>query len=141
MNKSKIVFVHHDGLLTGSAKSLMNMIAGLSDDIMVHVVLAEDGELRTKLEEMNVEVSILPFYRFWTAPGPKIHYPGSINNFKALVKNESLKQHLLKLKPNLIHINDKAAMQAGISMRGCGIPIIQHLRSSFYSTHFKPFKW
>lgn len=141
MNKPKVVFVHHDALVTGSAISLINMVKGLEPYIHPHVVLAEDGALTARLQEQEIPYSICAFTRYWTAPGPRIHYPAARNNFKALKPNADLRNHLLSLKPTLVHINDKAAMQAGVSLMGSGIPVIQHLRSSFFSTYFRPFKW
>lgn len=141
MNKPKVVFVHHDALVTGSAISLMNMVKGLEPYVQPHVVLAEDGALAERLKEQQIPYSVCSFFRYWTAPGPRIHYPAARNNFKALKPNPELRAHLMALKPDLVHINDKAAMQAGVSLMGSGIPVIQHLRSSFFSTYFRPFKW
>jgi glycosyltransferase involved in cell wall biosynthesis len=41
------------------------------------------------------------------------------------------------IKPDIIHINDKAALNVGVSLKGCGIPIVQHSRSSYFITACK----
>lgn len=131
----KIVFVHHDGKLTGSAFSLLNMIRGFKDKVNVHVVMGDKGPYEDLLHKENIPNSVCPFIRFWTFPGPNWYNGHAYSQLQALTTNYRLRQHILALKPDLIHLNDKAAMQAGISMRRLGIPIVQHLRSSYYPTH------
>ena len=48
-------------------------------------------------------------------PGPKWYQRGNINNLFALIPNLKLRKKIKALKPDIIHINDKAALSAGIS--------------------------
>jgi glycosyltransferase involved in cell wall biosynthesis len=58
-----------------------------------------------------------------------------LSQVPALLPDKKLKQYILDtIKPDLVHINDKAAMNAGVSLRNTSIPVIQHSRSSYYIT-------
>lgn len=131
----KVVFVHQDGRLTGSAFSLLNLILGFKGKVKVHVVLAEAGPYQKLLSQKNISSSICDFNRFWTAPGPNWYQKHAFLQLKALMSNLNLQKHILALNPDIVHLNDKACMQAGISIRNKGIPIVQHIRSSFFSTY------
>lgn len=131
----KIVFVHQDGLMTGSAISLMNLIKGLKNmSLEMHVFLFKDGPLKNELIKMGLNVEVVPTHGFWTAPGGKTISRDFLNNIKALFPNLKLRKKIKILKPDILHINDKAALNSGISTIGLGIPIIQHLRSTYYPT-------
>ncbi len=131
----KIVFVHQDGLLTGSAFSLLNLIRGYKGKFDVHVVLAEPGPYQTLLEAEGISTSICRFIRFWTFPGPNWYQKHAFLQLKAALPDKLLRKHILDLEPDIIHLNDKATMQAGVSLRNSGIPIVQHLRSSYFPTY------
>jgi len=140
--KYKIIYIHQDGLITGSAISLRNMIAGINQSLFeIYVVIPKDGPAIEIWENVGAKVFVFNFKTFWTSPGPKCF---SRNNFKqlfALLPNQALKLFLLNLNPDLIHINDKAALQAGMSLKNCGIPIIQHSRSAYHLTACKANKF
>jgi|694.fasta_scaffold34961_4 glycosyltransferase involved in cell wall biosynthesis len=140
--KYKIIYIHQDGLITGSAISLRNMIAGINQSLFeIYVVIPKDGPAIEIWENVGAKVFVFNFKTFWTSPGPKCF---SRNNFKqlfALLPNQALKLFLLNLNPDLIHINDKAALQAGVSLKNGGIPIIQHSRSAYHLTACKANKF
>ena len=140
--KYKIIYIHQDGLITGSAISLRNMIAGINQSLFeIYVVIPKDGPAIEIWENAGAKVFVFNFKTFWTSPGPKCF---SRNNFKqlfALLPNQAFKLFLLNLNPDLIHINDKAALQAGVSLKNGGIPIIQHSRSAYHLTACKANKF
>ncbi len=140
--KYKIIYIHQDGLITGSAISLRNMIAGINQSLFeIYVVIPKDGPAIEIWENVGAKVFVFNFKTFWTSPGPKCF---SRNNFKqlfALLPNQAFKLFLLNLNPDLIHINDKAALQAGVSLKNGGIPIIQHSRSAYHLTACKANKF
>jgi glycosyltransferase involved in cell wall biosynthesis len=140
--KYKIIYIHQDGLITGSAISLRNMIAGINQSLFeIYVVIPKDGPAIEIWENAGAKVFVFNFKTFWTSPGPKCF---SRNNFKqllALLPNQALNLFLLNLNPDLIHINDKAALQAGVSLKNGGIPIIQHSRSAYHLTACKANKF
>ncbi len=137
----KIVFVHQDGRLTGSAFSLLNLIRGFKGRLAIHVVLAEAGPYQTVLAQEGISTSICPFVRFWTFPGPTWYQKHAFSQLKAAIPDPALRQHILDLAPDIVHLNDKACLQAGVSLRNCGIPIVQHLRSSYFPTASPLGKW
>lgn len=140
--KYKIIYIHQDGIITGSAISLRNMIAGINQSLFeIYVVIPKDGPAIEIWENVGAKVFVFNFKTFWTSPGPKCF---SRNNFKqlfALLPNQAFKLFLLNLNPDLIHINDKAALQAGVSLKNGGIPIIQHSRSAYHLTACKANKF
>ena len=136
--KLKIAYFHQDGLITGSAISLRNMIQSLDRSIYEPiVVLAKEGKAKELLEQIDVIVYIFEFDTFWTSPGPNCFSRENILQYNSFISSKKLRSFIEKLKPNLIHINDKAALQVGISMKGRGIPIIQHSRSAYHNTNCK----
>jgi glycosyltransferase involved in cell wall biosynthesis len=105
------------------------------------VVIPKDGPAIEIWENVGAKVFVFNFKTFWTSPGPKCF---SRNNFKqlfALLPNQAFKLFLLNLNPDLIHINDKAALQEGVSLKNVGIPIIQQSRSAYHLTACKANKF
>ncbi len=138
MVKHNIVFVHQDAYITGSAISLRNLIDGLDKDIFkIFVVAPIDGPAVNIWKEVGATVQICFFYTFWTSPGPKCIGRSNIKQYRSLLPNRKLRQTIKGLNPSLVHINDKAALQAGISLLNSGIPVIQHSRSAFHNTKCK----
>jgi len=140
--KYKIIYIHQDGLITGSAISLRNMIAGINQSLFeIYVVVPTDGPAIEIWENAGAKVFVFNFKTFWTSPGPKCFSRNNIKQLFALLPNQAFKLFLLNLNPDLIHINDKAALQAGVSLKNCGIPIIQHSRSAYHLTACKANKF
>jgi glycosyltransferase involved in cell wall biosynthesis len=77
---------------------------------------------------------------FWTTPGPKWHQLGALLNLKALIPNHELKSTILSLNPNIVHINDKAALSAGLEAKRLKIPVVQHSRSTYYICNIPIYK-
>lgn len=140
--KIKVLFIHQDGLITGSAISLYNLLGGLKNlGVDPVLMLAGDGPAKGYFETLQIPVHIVPMHGFWTAPGPKWYQRGAWKNYPALLKNKSVFDFVSNLKPDIVHINDKAALSAGLSIRSMNIPIVQHLRSSYFTCRFPLFKW
>jgi len=137
----KVVFVHQDSRLTGSAFSLLNLIRGFKESVAVHVVLSETGPCQGLLQQEGIPTSICPFTRFWTFPGPNWYQKHAFLQLKAAIPDPALRQHILDLAPDIVHLNDKACLQAGVSLRNGKIPIIQHLRSAYFPTYSPLVKW
>lgn len=105
------------------------------------VVIPKAGDAIRLWEEVGAEVYVFPFTTFWTSTGPRCLSRENIKQQRALFSNKKLRDFILSLQPDLIHINDKAALQAGISLRKSTIPIIQHSRSAYAITACKWNKW
>lgn len=142
MPKIKVLYIHQDGLITGSAISLRHFLSAINRDVFEPVVLlAQEGPARQLYEELGIEVIVHAFKRFWTFPGPNWYSPTNLKQLKALLPDKQLAAFIKKINPAIIHINDKASINAGISMKGAGIPIVQHSRSSYCITAAKINKW
>jgi len=138
----KVLYIHQDGLITGSAISLFNLLMGLRSTVVDPVlILSGDGPAKAFFESLGIPVHVIPMQGFWTTPGPRWYQRGALKNFKALVKNKAVYDFVSELNPDIIHINDKAALNAGLSLRSLNIPIVQHLRSSYYTCNFPLFRF
>lgn len=141
-SKIKILYIHQDGLITGSFLSLKYLIMGLNNQKYEAVVLfLKNGPAIEEMKNMGIKTHVLSAATFWTAPGPRFLSRGNIQNYKALIPNLKLRKLIKIIAPSLIHINDKAALNAGISTLGYKIPIVQHIRSTYYITNSRINKW
>lgn len=137
-----IVYVHQDGLITGSAISLRNMILALDKKrFKATVLLPQNGPAIDMWKQAGADVCLFPFTTFWTSPGPTCLSRENLNQWKSFWPSQKLKKYILNLKPHLIHINDKACLQVGVSLQGAKIPIVQHSRSALHLTACKLNKW
>lgn len=134
--KFKIAYFHQDGLITGSAISLRHFLSAIDrTQFEPVVIMAKEGPARDLYEALNIKVEVFDFDTFWTFPGPKCISRGMFKQLNALRPNKKLRSYILNtIKPDLIHINDKASMNIGLSLKGTSIPIVQHSRSSYYIT-------
>ena len=137
--KYKIAYFHQDGLITGSALSLRHFLSAMNRDIFEPVViLAKEGPAINLYESLNIKVFVHNYPTFWTFPGPRCMSRGIFHQLNALLPNPKLRAFVLnEIKPDLIHINDKAALNVGISLKNLDIPIVQHSRSSYFITACK----
>lgn len=135
-SKYRIAYFQQDGLITGSAISLRHFLSAINRNVYEPIiVLANEGPARKLYESLDIKVYVHHFNTFWTFPGPRCFSRGMFNQLKALIANSKLTQFVLnELKPDLIHINDKAALNVGLSLKNTGIPIVQHSRSSYFIT-------
>ena len=137
--KYKIAYFQQDGLVTGSAISLRHFLSAMNRELFEPiVVLAKEGPARKLFESLNIPVLVYEYNTFWTFPGPRCFSRGMFKQLKALMVNQKLEHFVINnIKPDIIHINDKAALNVGISLKNSGIPIIQHSRSSYFITACK----
>ncbi len=134
MARYKILYIHQDGLLTGSAISLKNILAKIDRGIFEPIViLCSDGPLRNLFESLEIKVFTVKIAPFVTAPTPVLFSKDYFYNVKTLLLNDtkSFKQLLNKIKPDIVHINDKSALIAGRVSAQMGYKTVWHLRSSY----------
>jgi glycosyltransferase involved in cell wall biosynthesis len=131
----KILIVHQDGKITGSAISLIYMIQGFDKTkYNIEVLCLGEGKLINEIKQMDIKVTVIESQAFWTAPGPSFFSRGFIRNIKGLFIENKIKNHLEKTKPDIIHINDKAALKVALQCKKMAIPTVLHLRSTYYET-------
>ncbi len=140
--KTKVLYIHQDGLITGSAISLRHFLSVINRDKFEPVVLlAQEGPARQLYEELGIQVVVHAFKRFWTAPGHNWYSPNNFKQLMALLPNKQLAAFVKNINPDIIHLNDKACLNAGISLKNSGIPIVQHSRSTYFNTAARINKW
>src|SRR5687768_14724115 len=72
----RITYIHQDGLITGSAISLINLLSGFTKgQVEATIIMAKDGPVRELFEKAGAKVIIHFFYTYWTFPGPKWYWP------------------------------------------------------------------
>jgi len=131
----KILYAQHDANLSGSTISLGNVLATLDrKQFTPRVLLAQDGPAREYYQSLNVKVDVIPSKSFGTFPGPKPYTVSWLLNWRAFTPNPHLSSYLKSTHWDLLHINDKAFISAGLEGRNLHKPILWHLRSSYYPT-------
>ena len=141
-SKIKILYIHQDGLITGSFLSLKYLIKGLNKErYEAEVLFLKDGPAIIEMQSLGVKTYLINTPTFWTYPGPRFLSKGNLLNYKALIPNLGLRKFIKNISPQLVHINDKAALNAGLSMLGLKIPIVQHIRSTYYIINAPINKW
>ena len=142
MMPAKILYVHQDGAVTGSAISLRNLISGLDRERFTpYVLLAKEGPARDLYEALGVQVDVVKIHAFWTFPGPTYFERGFIQNFRTFLPNHALTTYFSALAPDIVHVNDKAMLSAGLTAKKCGLPVIWHLRSTYVVTNAQVNAW
>ena len=134
MARYKILYIHHDGLITGSAISLKNILLKLNKKKFEPIVLiCSEGPNRELFESLNVKVLSVKLGTFVTQPPPFFFSRDYYYNIKAWLFKDTkpLEKVLNEIKPHLIHVNDKSALIAGSFAAKLGYKVIWHLRSSF----------
>lgn len=133
--RTRVLYIHQDGRITGSAISLRNLLSGLDRErFEPHVLLASEGPVRKLYEELRIPVDVVPIRAHWTFPGPGYFERAMIHNLGFLLPNPRLAQYIRELDPDIVHINDKAMLSAGMTVNAVGKPIVWHLRSSYNIT-------
>ncbi len=134
--KYKIAYFQQDGLVTGSAISLRHFLSAMNRDLFEPIViLAKEGPARNLYESLNIQVLVHNYPTFWTFPGPSCFSRSMIKQLSALAPDYKLRKFIVEeVKPDIIHINDKASLNVGVSTKNSGIPIVLHSRSSYFIT-------
>jgi glycosyltransferase involved in cell wall biosynthesis len=127
-----ILYAHQDGLVTGSAISLRNLLAALNREMYEpRVAMFSEGPARELYEALGISVDVVPARPFWTFPGGHWTELSFYRNFLALLPNERWKAYLEERRPGIVHVDDKSCLQAGMAAHQLDIPIVWHLRSSY----------
>lgn len=134
----KILYIHQEGSITGSAISLRNLLAHLDRDrFTARVLMGTEGPARTLFEDVDVPVEVIKIHPFWTSPGSYWYNLGFLKNFLALAPNRTLRRYISEYSPDFVHINDKSMLSAGLEAAKAKRKIVWHIRSSYYPSHSK----
>jgi glycosyltransferase involved in cell wall biosynthesis len=135
MAKYKIVYIHHDGIITGSIISLFNLINKLDRKLFEPVlILGSEGPSRKLFEPLGINIYFVSMRGVMTQPPPAPFEYDYFYNWKALLLHsprEELESLLRKLKPDIVHLNDKSVVIAGRIAHRMGFKTVWHVRTSF----------
>jgi hypothetical protein len=128
----KVAFIHQDGLLTGSALSLFQILTNIdSGKFKIKVICQSNGPFVELLIANKISCSVVSGSRFITSPAPSYFNQDFYYNLFALKRNKKLENELKQFNPDIVHINDKSALIAGKAAKKLGYKVVWHLRSSY----------
>ncbi len=128
--------------MSGSTISLGNFLAHLDrTQYEPRVLLAQDGPAREFYQSMGIAVDVVAASRFGTCPGPRPYSLYWCLNWRAFFPNPRLSHYLKTVPWDLLHINDKAFISAGLAASRLQKPIVWHLRSSYFPTYSRLNAW
>jgi glycosyltransferase involved in cell wall biosynthesis len=128
----RVVFVDHCARLSGGELAMLRLVRA-AGNVEAHVILGEDGPLRSRLEEASVSCEVLPFSKgevrradlagFATMAG------GGAATATYVIR---LARRLRQLRPDIVHTNSlKAGIYGCFAARLAGIPAVWHVRDVF----------
>ncbi len=128
----KIAFIHQDGIITGSAISLFQILTSIdTTKFAIKVICQNNGPFVDLLIANKINCSVVPASKFITAPTPSIFDQDFYYNLNALKRDKKLEIELKHFNPDIVHINDKSALIAGKTAKKLGYRVVWHLRSSY----------
>lgn len=127
----RVVYLDHTAKLSGGELALLRLLPHL-DGVDAHVILAEDGPLRPRLEEVGVTVEVLPMpdgsrdlRKDRVRPGLQTVRPA----LATLRYAWQLSRRLRALGPDLVHANSlKSGVYGCVAGRLAGVPVVWHVR-------------
>lgn len=130
--KAKILYIHHDGYISGSAISLFNFLSKIDREFFEpHIIICSEGPVRIFFEKLEIPVYTVCYKPFVTQPTPSIFNSNFYYNLRALFHKNKIEPLLDSIKPDIVHVNDKSALIAGRDCFNLGYKVVWHLRSSY----------
>jgi glycosyltransferase involved in cell wall biosynthesis len=129
---ARILALDHAGVLGGAELSLLDVVAGLGDDVRVR--LFADGPFRARLERRGADVQVVPMGALGAVkkqdgmPGP-----GSLMALWRLsgrLRSEARQSRVLYAN------SQKAFVVAAVAGFRCHVPVVWHLRDLLGAPHF-----
>lgn len=148
MNRSpvRILYVHHNADTYGASRSLLRLLSKLPRNrFQPLVLLAQDGPLRTKLEDLGVEVVLgpvslitRPVFRSWRILPFLVGLPLSVFFIWRLIRARQI---------DLVHTNTGVILTSGLAAKLARVPHVWHIRDwfqefkSIWSFHSRYILW
>jgi glycosyltransferase involved in cell wall biosynthesis len=138
----RVVFVDHVARLSGGEIALVRLLPTLAEQVDVTVILGEGGPLFDRLENLGVDVEVLPL-----APRLRDVRKESVRptglDFAALLELgpyvTALQRRIRELDPDIVHTNSlKSALYGGLAARLAGKPVVWHIRDRIASDYLPP---
>ena len=142
-SRPRVVIVGHTAALSGGELALARLAPSLSDHAEIHVILAEDGPLRDRLESEGISVEILSLSERARAMRKDSVTRRGLSAVVAIDTARyvwKLRRRLRSLRPDIVHTNTlKAALYGGLSARAAGVPVvIWHVRDRISEDYLPP---
>ena len=126
----RVAFVDHCARLSGAEIAMVRLIEALGGRVDATVILAEDGPLVARLQQVGARVEVLPLDsrtreldRHLTARRPTARALGSTSAYVW-----RLARRLRQLRPDIVHtMSLKAAVYGIPAARLSGTPVVWHL--------------
>jgi glycosyltransferase involved in cell wall biosynthesis len=126
LQKIRIMYVNHTGLVSGAERVLVDMLRGLDRDFYEPFVLCPaEGELRNLIQAEGVEWQPAPVLnaRFTWRPGLLLQY--TISSFKAIA---AMRKSIARLQPDILHANTlRAGITTTLATIGTSQKVLWHL--------------
>jgi glycosyltransferase involved in cell wall biosynthesis len=136
-DRLRVVVLDHTAVLSGGELAIARALGAVRDAAHVHVILADDGSLRSRLEASGATVEVATLASSArtlrservTAAGLS---PGAVLEVARYVV--WLARRLRALRPDVVHTNSlKAALYGGAAARLAGVPCVWHVRDRIES--------
>lgn len=128
----RVVYLDHIAQLSGGELALLRTLPALLADIEPIVVLGEDGPLRVRLEDLGIEVHVLPLPAQVRDTRRDAARPSRLSRSQlaGLLRYVlALRRLLRELGPDLVHTNSlKSALYGGAAGRLARVPVLWHVR-------------
>jgi glycosyltransferase involved in cell wall biosynthesis len=132
-----VVFLDHCSRESGGEIALLRLIPGLQR-YRAHVILAEEGPMRTRLEDAGISVEVLPLdtqtlnlSRERLGRGPSVRQVSA-----SLTYALRLRRRLRELDPSVVHANSLKSGYYGVAAaRLAGVPMVWHVRDRLASDY------
>jgi glycosyltransferase involved in cell wall biosynthesis len=130
--RTRVIYLDHTAKLSGGEIALLRLLPHLAAHVDAHVILAEDGPLKSRLEAGGVSVEVLPMAdtsrelrKDSVRPGLAAVRPA----LDALRYTVRVARRLRALQPDLVHTNSlKAGVYGTVAGRLAGVPVVWHVR-------------
>jgi L-malate glycosyltransferase len=129
--KYKVVFVHYVPNLGGAALSLSLLIKNLDRNRFIPYVLLTHpvlGDAWDFFNALNVPVEHIPVNLVWDKPWYHLTNISS-QAWKSFCVDKNILKYLLRINPDIVHINDILPVSTGVTASSLGIPVVWHCRT------------
>jgi glycosyltransferase involved in cell wall biosynthesis len=137
--KYRVVFLDHSAKLSGGELSLLGLIDGAATT-EAHVILAEDGPLVERLQQLGVSTEVLPLRAGANnLSRDELQSPARLLRAGSATATYTtqLARRLRRLHPDLVHTNSlKASLYGSIAARAAGIPVVLHLHDRLSADNY-----
>jgi glycosyltransferase involved in cell wall biosynthesis len=137
----RVLHLDHTAKYSGGEIALVRMLEAI-DRSQVHpsVVLAEDGELRSALERIGIDVQVVPLSDSVRDVRKDAVGVGSMGKAGALLEFLRYSRRIASIAKNgrfdIIHTNSlKSDFYGGLAGRLAGIPVVWHMRDHIDSSY------